>query len=136
MFGIGSPERRKWPAICGDYLAFGHWCLNRIGPNRDLHGAVRGYALPMARKVKDQHGAGRERQRGTTKVSSKNQVTIPARELRAAGLQSGDVVRVEALGAGRVVLTRVDELVARYAGSLDTGGKLRRQIEELRDEWR
>lgn len=69
-------------------------------------------------------------------MSSKNQVTIPASELRAAGLRSGDVVRVEALGAGRVVLTRVDELIARYAGSLDTGGELRRQIEELRDEWR
>lgn len=89
----------------------------------------------MAEKVKDQPGATRARRRGTTRVSSKNQVTIPASELRAAGLESGDVVRVQALGAGRVVLTRVDELVARYAGSLDTGGQLRRQIEELRDEW-
>lgn len=90
----------------------------------------------MAHKVKGQPSGGRERKRSTTKVSSKNQVTIPARELRAAELQSGDVVRVEALGAGRVVLTRVDEIVARYAGSLDTKGQLRRQIEELRDEWR
>lgn len=94
------------------------------------------YPLPMARKVKAPRITGNARQRGTTKVSGKNQVTIPARELRAAGLQSGDIVRVEALGAGRVVLTRVNELVAQYAGRLDTGGEFRRQIEKLRDEWR
>ena len=58
-----------------------------------------------------------------SKVSSKNQVTIPVATLRAAGLRPGDVVRVEAEGAGRVVLTRVDELVSRHAGSLDTGGE-------------
>jgi len=90
----------------------------------------------MAETVKDESGARRGRRRRTTRLSSKNQVTIPASELRAAGLRSGDVVRVEALGAGRVVLTRVDELVARYAGSLDTGGQLRHQIDQLGDEWR
>jgi hypothetical protein len=46
------------------------------------------------------------------------------------------VLRVEALGAGHVVLTRVDELITRYGGALDTGGSLRRQVEELREEWR
>lgn len=90
----------------------------------------------MAKKVKGVSSGGPGRQRGTTKVSSKNQITIPARELRAAGLRSGDVVRVEAAGAGRVVLSSIDELIARYAGSLDTQGQFRRQIEELRDEWR
>ncbi len=71
----------------------------------------------------------------TTKVSSKNQITIPATELRAAGLAPGDVVRVEAVGTGRIVLTRLDEMLARYAGTLDTGGELRRQVDELREEW-
>jgi len=90
----------------------------------------------MATKVKaNQRGHSGPRRR-TTKVSRKNQITIPASELRAAGLEPGDVVRVEALGAGRVVLTRVDELLTRYAGTLDTGGTLRRQVEELREEWR
>jgi hypothetical protein len=56
-------------------------------------------------------------------------------KLRAAGLGPGDVLRVEALGAGRVALTRVDELLTRYAGALDSQGRLRRQVEELRDEW-
>ena len=71
----------------------------------------------------------------TTKVSSKNQITIPAAELRAAGLGPGDVLRVEALGAGRVALTRVDELLGRYAGALDSRGRLRRQVDALREEW-
>jgi AbrB family looped-hinge helix DNA binding protein len=97
----------------------------------------------MAKKVKDA-GTGRVRVRAArdtrggkrgTKVSSKNQITIPAAELRAAGLAPGDVLRVEALGAGQVVLTRVDELLGRYAGALDTGGRLRRQAEKLREEW-
>jgi|ERR671918_3072863 bifunctional DNA-binding transcriptional regulator/antitoxin component of YhaV-PrlF toxin-antitoxin module len=98
----------------------------------------------MAQKVKrskptthEQSGAvgpGRSRRR-TTKVSRKHQVTLPVAELRAAGLNPGDVVRVEALGAGRVILTRVDELIERYAGALDTGGEFARQARELRDEW-
>jgi hypothetical protein len=44
-------------------------------------------------------------------------------------------VRVEAEGAGRVVLTKVDELVDRYSGSLATGGALRRSVQALRYEW-
>lgn len=73
---------------------------------------------------------------GQTRVSSKHQVTIPVSALRTAGLEPGDVLRVEAEGAGRVVLTRVGELLDRYSGCLDTGGDLRRQVEGLRREWR
>jgi bifunctional DNA-binding transcriptional regulator/antitoxin component of YhaV-PrlF toxin-antitoxin module len=79
----------------------------------------------MATKVKNQ-----------TKISSKHQVTIPAGAFRSAGFQPGDVVRVEAEGAGRVVLTRIDALLDKYSGSLDTGGDLRKQVERLREEWR
>lgn len=105
----------------------------------------------MTRKVKPTQGAGgssavREARLGqsvggkragarTTRVSSKNQITIPAAELRAAGLGPGDVLRVEAQGAGRVALTRVDELLGRYAGALDSQGRLRRQVDDLREEW-
>ncbi|MGH2954400.1 MAG: AbrB/MazE/SpoVT family DNA-binding domain-containing protein [Solirubrobacterales bacterium] len=71
-----------------------------------------------------------------TRLSAKNQVTIPVAELRAAGLEPGDALRVEATGAGRLVLTRADALLARYAGSLDTRGRLRRDVERVRDEWR
>jgi AbrB family looped-hinge helix DNA binding protein len=71
-----------------------------------------------------------------TTVSSKHQVTIPAGAFRTAGLEPGDVLSVEAEGAGRVVLTRVDELIDRYSGCLQTGGDLRGQVEGLREEWR
>jgi AbrB family looped-hinge helix DNA binding protein len=79
----------------------------------------------MAEKVKNQ-----------TRVSSKHQVTIPASAFRIAGLEPGDTLKVEADGAGRVVLTRLDELVDRYSGRLRTGGDLRERVEGMRGEWR
>ncbi|HEX3173816.1 MAG TPA: AbrB/MazE/SpoVT family DNA-binding domain-containing protein [Solirubrobacterales bacterium] len=69
-------------------------------------------------------------------MSSKHQVTIPAGAFRTAGFEPGDTLKVEAEGAGRVVLTRIDELIDRYSGCLDTGGHLGRQVEGLREEWR
>jgi bifunctional DNA-binding transcriptional regulator/antitoxin component of YhaV-PrlF toxin-antitoxin module len=74
--------------------------------------------------------------KGQTKISAKHQVTIPVGALRAAGIGTGDVLRVEAAGSGRVVLTRVDELVGRYSGRLTTGGRLGKAVEGLRKEWR
>lgn len=74
--------------------------------------------------------------RRSTRVSSKHQVTIPADAFRGAGLEPGDTLQAEAIGAGRVVLTRVDELIERYSGALSVDGDLRRQVEELREEWR
>jgi AbrB family looped-hinge helix DNA binding protein len=82
----------------------------------------------MAENVKN-------RRTGRSRISSKHQVTIPAAAFHRAGLAAGDMVRVEAEGAGRVVLTKVDDLVDRYSGSLATGGELRRSIQALRDEW-
>jgi len=84
-----------------------------------------GYPLPIAQKVKNQ-----------TRVSSKHQVTIPAGPFRAAGFEPGDTLKVEAEGAGRVILTRIDEMLDRYSGCLATGGDLREQVEGLREEWR
>jgi len=49
-------------------------------------------------------------------------VTIPATPFRKAGFEPGDTLKVEAEGAGRVILTRVDELIDRYSGCLVTGG--------------
>ena len=72
---------------------------------------------------------------GRSRISSKHQVTIPVSAFRRAGFAAGDLVRVEADGAGRVVLTKVDDLVDQYSGSLTTGGELRRRVETLRDEW-
>jgi bifunctional DNA-binding transcriptional regulator/antitoxin component of YhaV-PrlF toxin-antitoxin module len=63
-------------------------------------------------------------------------VTIPIAAFRTAGLEPGDTLRVKAEGAGRLVLTRIDELVDRFSGCLDSGGDLRRKVEGLREEWR
>jgi bifunctional DNA-binding transcriptional regulator/antitoxin component of YhaV-PrlF toxin-antitoxin module len=75
------------------------------------------------------------RRRGWTRVSAKNQVTIPVDALRSAGLTAGDELRVEADGPGRLVLMREDDLIARYAGDL-TGVYRPGGLERLRDEWR
>jgi len=72
---------------------------------------------------------------GRSRISSKHQVTIPVAAFRGAGFAAGDLVRVDVEGAGRITLTKVDDLVDRYSGSLATGGTLRRDIEALRDEW-
>ena len=72
--------------------------------------------------------------RGTT-VSSKHQVTIPKAAMTAAGLRAGDRLRAEARGRGRVLLVRVEDPVARHAGSL-TGVYRPGGLDELRDEWR
>jgi bifunctional DNA-binding transcriptional regulator/antitoxin component of YhaV-PrlF toxin-antitoxin module len=74
--------------------------------------------------------------KGQTKISTKNQVTIPVGALRDAGMRAGDVLRAEADGAGRVVLTRVDEVLARYSGALETDGRLGDAVRGLREEWR
>lgn len=76
------------------------------------------------------------RSRSSTRVSSKHQITIPVSALRTAGLRPGNRVQAKATGPGRVVLTRVDELLDRYSGALDTGGRLRAVVEGLREEWR
>jgi AbrB family looped-hinge helix DNA binding protein len=77
-----------------------------------------------------------EKVKNQTRVSSKHQVTIPAGAFHSAGLEAGDTLMVEADGAGRVLLTRIDELVDRYSGRLATGGDLRERLAGLRDEWR
>jgi bifunctional DNA-binding transcriptional regulator/antitoxin component of YhaV-PrlF toxin-antitoxin module len=77
----------------------------------------------------------KKRRAGRSRISSKHQVTIPAAAFHGAGFQPGDMVRVEAEGAGRVLLTKVDDLVDRYSGSLATGGELRRSLQALRGEW-
>ena len=77
----------------------------------------------------------RRRRRGCTRISAKNQATIPVVALRRAGLKPGDEVQVEAIGAGRIVLTRVEETLAGYAGRL-TGVYPKGSLQKLRREWR
>ena len=73
------------------------------------------------------------RRRGA-RISAKHQITIPIRAMTAAGLQTGDRVRAEAKGRGRVLLVREDDPVERHAGRL-SGVYRRGELDELRDEW-
>lgn len=76
----------------------------------------------------------KERRRGATRISSKNQITIPADALRAAGLEVGERVVAHADGPGRVVLEREADVLAEFAGAL-TGVYRRGELDELRSEW-
>ncbi|MGI9111288.1 MAG: AbrB/MazE/SpoVT family DNA-binding domain-containing protein [Gaiellaceae bacterium] len=52
-------------------------------------------------------------------ISRRNQMTLPADALEAAGLAPGDDVRVAAVAPGRLILTPIDELVQEFAGVFD-----------------
>jgi bifunctional DNA-binding transcriptional regulator/antitoxin component of YhaV-PrlF toxin-antitoxin module len=82
----------------------------------------------MDRLVKNERGG-----RGA-KISAKHQITIPMRAMAAAGLRTGDRVRAEAQGRGRVLLVLENDPVLRHAGAL-TGAFRRTGVDELRDEW-
>lgn len=75
------------------------------------------------------------RRRDHTRISSKHQITIPLDAFVRAGFEAGDTVRVEALGPGRVTLTRLDALLDRYRGSMSPGAVTSEDIERLRGEW-
>jgi len=77
----------------------------------------------------------RSRRRGRTRLSAKHQATIPVAALRRAGLRPGDELQVEAVGPGRIVLARVEETLASYAGRL-TGIYRKGTLQKLRREWR
>jgi len=77
----------------------------------------------------------KNRRRGATRISSKNQITIPADALRAAGLETGQRVVARADGPGRVVLEREDDVLIQFSGAL-TGIYSADELDRLRSEWR
>jgi bifunctional DNA-binding transcriptional regulator/antitoxin component of YhaV-PrlF toxin-antitoxin module len=85
------------------------------------------------REVKQTRLPGRPR-RDRTRISSKNQITLPLDALASAGLSSGDVLRVATDGPGRIILTRDPDPVTSFAGRL-TGVYGPGYLDELRDEW-
>lgn len=91
----------------------------------------------MDREVKNEDPAGPayRRRTGQTRISAKHQVTIPMGAFLEAGFKPGDAVSAEAIGTGRVVLTRQDALLDEFSGALSANGDLRATVERLRDEW-
>lgn len=69
-------------------------------------------------------------------ISRKNQITIPAGVLRAAGLEPGDDVRISSVGPGHIELVKTDALVETYAGSLGEEVYPPGYLEDVRDGWR
>ena len=83
---------------------------------------------------KPKHSGGGPRWPGHTRVSSKNQVTLPRDAMRRAGFRAGDVLRAEVFGPGQLLLMQAGDPVRRLAGSMTSvfeAGELQR----LRDEW-
>jgi AbrB family looped-hinge helix DNA binding protein len=69
-------------------------------------------------------------------ISRKNQITIPADVLRAAGLGPGDDVRVSSIGPGHIEVIKTDALMAEYAGSMGDDVYPPGYLDDVRDGWR
>ncbi|MEX2373507.1 MAG: AbrB/MazE/SpoVT family DNA-binding domain-containing protein [Dehalococcoidia bacterium] len=76
----------------------------------------------------------RRRRAGVTRISTKNQVTIPVSVLRASGLRAGDSVTVTVDGAGKLRLEAERDPLEEFAGCL-TGVYEPGELDRLRDEW-
>jgi bifunctional DNA-binding transcriptional regulator/antitoxin component of YhaV-PrlF toxin-antitoxin module len=72
-----------------------------------------------------------QRRKGHTRLSAKNQATMPVDALRRAGLKPGDALRVEAVGPGRIVLVPAGDPIKRFAGCL-TGAYPRGYLRAIR----
>jgi bifunctional DNA-binding transcriptional regulator/antitoxin component of YhaV-PrlF toxin-antitoxin module len=75
------------------------------------------------------------RRPGITRLSRKHQVTIPVAILAEAGLHAGEDLRVEALGPGRIVLTRAEDRLEDLLGALGDDVYPPGYLQELRGEW-
>lgn len=80
-------------------------------------------------------GEVKNRRRGTSRISAKHQITIPADALRAAGFEVGERIAARADGPGRVVLEREADILDEFAGVL-RGVYHPGELDDLRDEWR
>jgi AbrB family looped-hinge helix DNA binding protein len=72
--------------------------------------------------------------RGITRVSRKNQVTLPVAALRQAHVKPGDELQVIVDEQGRLVLVPVEDPLEALIGSMP-GVSAAADLEALRDEW-
>ncbi len=75
-----------------------------------------------------------KRERGTTRVSSKNQVTLPVDILRRARLSPGDQLRVGLDATGRLTLTPLVDPILAITGAVP-GLAGATDIEAMRNAW-
>jgi AbrB family looped-hinge helix DNA binding protein len=73
--------------------------------------------------------------KAVSKVSSKNQVTIPVEAMRTAGLHAGDEITVRPIGEGEIVIATRGSRVRRHAG-IARGIYKDGELDRLRDEWK
>lgn len=108
-----------------DLVAAADQCSRSIAPLRDGRLKIDGdVAFTLIRcKVKVM-----------TRISSKNQVTLPVEALRRAGLGAGDEVTVRPTGDGELVIAVHGSRVRRHAG-IATGIYAASELDRLRDEW-
>lgn len=83
----------------------------------------------MRQKVKDTR-----RRRGVTRISTKNQVTLPTEALARAGLSVGDQLRAHVHAPGQILLAREADPIDEHAGAL-AGIYPDDYLDELRREW-
>jgi len=69
-----------------------------------------------------------------TRITSKNQVTLPVAAMRKANIRPGSDVIVSAAGPGRITVEAVEDGLDRYLGAL-RGVWPAGALDELRDEW-
>jgi AbrB family looped-hinge helix DNA binding protein len=69
-----------------------------------------------------------------SRVSSKNQVTLPVDVMRSAGIAPGDEVTIRRNGDGEIVVAARSSRVRRNAG-IAAGIYRDGELNELRDEW-
>ena len=76
----------------------------------------------------------RKRRKGFTRISRKNQVTLPVDVVVRAGLKPGDSIAVELKTTGEIVLRPEVDPLDQYIGSM-TGMFPPGYLRDLRDEW-
>jgi bifunctional DNA-binding transcriptional regulator/antitoxin component of YhaV-PrlF toxin-antitoxin module len=67
-----------------------------------------------------------------TRVSSKNQITIPVAKLIESGMEAGDRVFVTSDGQGKLRVEKVEDVVTDYSGALS--GRIEMPV-DLDAEW-